>query len=98
MALQIVWTKRAKANFGSIVGYLEANWSEQVTTGFAKRVYSFLEILAEFPEIGSIQDQQRGIRGFLVEKQTKIFYRIEGKKLYLLNFFDTRQDPKQEKY
>ncbi len=76
MALEIHWSKRADGSFDRIIDYLDSEWGEQVVKAFVKKTYDFLEILAEFPEIGSIQVQERGIRGFTLIKQVIVFYKI----------------------
>ena len=98
MALEIEWSKRADKSFDRIIDFLQAEWGDQVVKAFVKKTYDFLEILAEFPEIGSIQFQERGIRGFTLIKQVIVFYKIQGKSIILIDFFDTRQNPKKKKY
>ena len=97
MALEIEWSKRADNSFDRIIDFLQVEWGDQVVKTFVKKTYDFLEILAEFPEIGSIQVKERGIRGFALIKQVIVFYKIKGKSIILIDFFDTRQDPKKKK-
>ena len=52
MALTIRWTKRAEKKFDKIIEYLLIEWNEQVTEAFVKKVYEFIDTLADFPEIG----------------------------------------------
>ena len=98
MALTIYWSKRADNKFDKIINFLEEEWGETVTKAFVKKVYDFLDILIEFPEIGSIEHIERNIRGFAIVKQLTIFYKIKEDKIILLNFFDNRQNPKRKKY
>ena len=93
MAVNISWTKRADNNFDEIIEYLEINWGDQVTKKFITEVYDFLELIAEFPEIGSIENKENNIRGFTLIKQINIFYRISSKKIIILGLFDNRQNP-----
>lgn len=95
MALEIVWSKRADLKFDKILQYLSSEWGEQVTSSFVKKVYDFLDILVEFPEIGSLEHIERNIRGFVIVKQITIFYKISGDKILILNFFDNRQGLKK---
>ena len=81
-----------------IIGYLYEEWGEVVTKAFVKKVYDFLDILVEFPEIGSVEHIERNIRGFVIVKQLTLFYKIKDDKIILLNFFDNRQGPSQKKY
>ena len=98
MALEIKWSKKADQKFDKILEYLILNWGENVTKNFVKKVYDFLDILAEYPEIGSIENKEKGIRGFTIVKQVNIFYRIKDQNIILLDFFDKRQDPKKKRF
>ncbi len=96
MALKIVWSKRADKKFDKIIEYLNEDFSEGITKSFVRKVYDFLDILSEFPEIGSIENRERGIRGFTIVKNINVFYRVEDKTIFLLDFFDNRQNPKKK--
>jgi plasmid stabilization system protein ParE len=96
MALKINWTKRASTNFDKVIEYLEIEWGDQVTRRFIKEVYDFLEVLAEFPEIGSFENKESNIRGFTLIKQVDILYRITDNKIIILGLFDNRQNPSKK--
>jgi plasmid stabilization system protein ParE len=98
MALTIKWSKHADRKFDKVLEYLEDEWGENVTRAFVKKTYEFLDILVDFPEIGSIENSERQIRGFVLVKQVTIFYKIKGKYIVLLNFYDNRQRPKRRRY
>ena len=98
MALKIRWTKRAKSNFNKILQYLELEYGENITSSFAIRAYGIIENLSEFPKMGSIEVKTKKIRGFLITKHNRMFYRFTKDELIILNFFDTRQNPKKKKY
>jgi len=93
MALEIYWTKRADKKFDEIIEYLLKEWGKNITEAFVKRVYDFLDILVEFPEIGTLENRKKEIRGFTIVKQINVFYMIRGNKIILLDFFDNRQRP-----
>lgn len=96
MAKEIVWSKRADIKFDKIIEYLQQEWNETVVTAFVKKTYDFLDILLEFPEIGTVENKQRDIRGFVLTKHITIFYKIKGNIIILLNFFDSSQHPKNK--
>jgi plasmid stabilization system protein ParE len=98
MALKIYWTKRADKKFDQILNYLYEEWGENIAKAFIKKVYEFIDILSEFPEIGTLENREKGIRGFTITKQVNIFYRISGDKVILLTFFDNRQHPKKKRF
>jgi len=96
MALEIRWTTRADIKLDHIIIYLETEWGENVVKAFMRKIYDFLSILSEFPEMGLIQFPDKSIRGFSLTKQVSIFYKIEGDQIILLDLFDNRSDPKKK--
>ena len=98
MALKILWSKRADKKFDKILEYLLEEWGERITGNFVKKVYNFLEILSEYPEIGTIENEEKGIRGFTVVKEIDLFYKVTGDKIILLDFFDNRQSPEKNRF
>ena len=93
MALTIRWSTRADIKLDHLIIYLETEWGENVVKAFMRKLYDFLEILSEFPEIGSMQYPEKQIRGFALTKQVSIFYRIDDTQIVLLDIFDNRSDP-----
>lgn len=98
MALEIQWSKRADKKFDEIIEYTMQEWGERVTGSFVKKIYELLDILSEFPELGSIENEEKQIRGYAIIKQITIFYTIRMDKIILLDFFDNRQNPKKKKF
>ena len=98
MALEIRWTKQADRKFDKILEYLLDEWGERVTKSFVNKAYDLLEVLAEFPEIGSIENREKGIRGFTLVKQINIFYIVQGNIIIILDFFDNRQAPHKKRF
>ena len=96
MALEIRWTTRADIKLDHLIIFFESEWGESVVRAFMKKLYDFLEILSEFPEIGSMQYPEKNIRGFSLTKQISIFYKIDGNQIILLDLFDNRSDPKKK--
>lgn len=97
MALEIRWSKYADQSFDRILIYLEKEWGENVTRAFVRRTYEFLDLLAEFPELGSLENQERQIRGFVLIKQVTVFYIQKENSIVLLNFYNNRQSPLEKK-
>ena len=98
MALEIRWTTRADIKLDQLIIYLENEWGEGVVKAFMKKLYTFLEILSEFPEIGSMQYEEKRIRGFALTKQITIFYKIDNDQIILLDLFDNRSNTKKKTY
>jgi plasmid stabilization system protein ParE len=98
MALRVQWTKRADKKFDKIIDYLLVEWNEKVAKSFVKNVYDLIEILAEYPEIGTLENEEKEIRGLTIVKQVNVFYKVKDDQLIVLNFFDNRKDPKEKRF
>lgn len=98
MALEISWSKRADKKFDKILEYLLNSWGERVTKNFVRKVFDFIDILSEYPELGTIENKAKEIRGFTIVKQINIFYKIKGQTINILDFFDNRQNPNKKRF
>ncbi|SRR5260370_39113264 len=98
MAKKIVWTKRALVKFDKIIDYLESEWGEGVTRTFVNKTYDILDLISDHTELGTLENPEKNIRGFLLTKHNRLFYRATEKEIVLLNFFDTRSGPKRKKF
>ncbi|MFW5774392.1 MAG: type II toxin-antitoxin system RelE/ParE family toxin, partial [Tangfeifania sp.] len=81
-----------------ILNHLQNEWGEKTTRNFVQKVYNFLDLLSEYPNLGAIENNDKQIRGFPIVKQVNLFYKIEKGRIILLSFFDNRQNPKRRKY
>ncbi len=97
MALTIYWSKTADKDFDRIIEYLNHEWGESVTRAFVKKTYDFLDILSEFSEIGSLENEKLNIRGFVLMRQIVVFYKIKHQKIILLKFFNNKQHPERKR-
>lgn len=98
MVREIIWTKRANAKFNKIISYLEEEWGEQVTRNFVRKTYDIIELISDQSDLGTIENVDKKIRGFLLTKHNRIFYRVTDKEIILLNFFDVRSGRKRKKF
>jgi hypothetical protein len=56
------------------------------------------ETLSTFPNPGIASTKEKKIRSIVLTKHNKLYYRINNDLIEVLNIFDTRQNPKQNKY
>jgi plasmid stabilization system protein ParE len=73
MALRIRWTEKALKRFDSIVIFLENEWGARVTEQFVKRTFDLLELISKHPQIGTLENQDKLIRGLVITKHNKFF-------------------------
>ena len=92
MALEIVWTKRAKKGYDEILEYLEEQWTNKEISKFVKYTFEYIENISEYPEILKAS-KKKNIRSGPINKFTIITYRVRPRKqkIELLNIRSTKR-------
>ncbi|MBL7765799.1 MAG: type II toxin-antitoxin system RelE/ParE family toxin [Chitinophagaceae bacterium] len=98
MALEVRWTKKALNDFNHIQDYLQFTWGDLSVRKFTKKVFNFLDLLSVFPYMGTMENKDLNIRGFVITEQVTLFYQVRYHQIILMRFYDNRQDPKSKKY
>lgn len=98
MVKKIVWTKTADTTFDKITQYFIDNGFMQAAELFAQAVYDKIDLLTEQPFIGRLSTKAKTVRIIKIGKNIQMLYRVDGKKLIIVDFFDTRQNPDKSKY
>lgn len=91
MVEKVVWLKKARNSFNDIVSYLRSDWTYEIAVEFHIRTYLVIDIIREFPEIGSLSKQRSVLRKFLITKHNYIIYRVYKNKLIIVDIVDTRK-------
>jgi len=94
MEVEIVWTKQAKLSYDKIIDYLLENWNYNITDDFSSRVYEILSLLETQPFMGHKTSDDDYLRKVLITDKNYLYYEIQNDIIFLLNFQDTRQEPK----
>ncbi len=91
--MEVFLTKRAQANLVKIRDKIRKDWGTKASKAFENRVLDFFVVLAAFPKIGSLEEEEKEIFGFQLSSQTRVFYRLSKHRIIILNFFEVRQHP-----
>ena len=79
--------------------YLETQWNLSVAQDFHSIFVQVISTLAEQPGIGSPAHKKKNVRKILITKHNRLYYRVnENNTITLLTLFDTRQNPKKNRY
>lgn len=95
---KIVWTNRANSSFNHIIEYIFTNFGEKAAMSFVQNTYNLIEILALYPNLGTLEDLVKGIHGFVISKQNTLFYRVTDQEIIILNIFGNRKNPKRKTF
>ena len=98
MAYDVIFKKAFNNRISNLLEYLEKEWNKEVADDFLKKLDNRISTLRLYPFIGSPSRTVKDVRGILITKHNKLFYRVSGNKILLLTLVDTRQNPKKNRY
>jgi len=93
MGLNVLWTLSAQQDRIKVFEY----WNERTRSrDYSQKLNEIIRhrisLIKEYPNSGLITDRP-GVRYHIIARHYKLFYKIDGETVYLLRFWDTRQDP-----
>ena len=95
MDYQIIWLPKAEIRYQEIIEYLEYNWNDKVIEKFIAQTEKVLSQIKQRPTLFR-RSAKMNIHEVLITKHNLLIYRINGSKIELFTFFDTRQEPKKK--
>lgn len=98
MAFQIIVKKRFTSKVTKVLAYLEKEWSQKVASEFLLKIDRRIELLAKQPYVGAPSAKVKDVRGLLITRHNRLYYKIKGEKVIILNMYDTRMNPKRNPY
>lgn len=98
MAYEIVIKKRFTNKVQKVLVYLENEWSHKAAVDFLTKIDRRIDLLTKQPHIGAPSAKIKDVRGLLITRHNKMYYKISGNKVIILNMYDTRMNPKRNPY
>lgn len=92
MSLPVFWSDEAKATFDAIFWFIFNQFGEKSSKKFLKQANKVILIIKFQPEIFEVFSSNRFRKG-RITNHTSIIYEIQNNQIYLLFFWDNRQDP-----
>jgi plasmid stabilization system protein ParE len=97
MVYQIIFKKRFQHKLEKLLIYLETEFGLLVAQRIAKQLDKKLHSLQQQPFIGTPSVNFSNVRSILAGKHKRIYYRVEGNKIVVLNMYDMRINPKKNR-
>ncbi len=97
MAYQLIQKKRFKNKLVKLLDYLETEWGFKVAKSFLEKMDNHLELISQQPFIGELGGH-KNVRSILITKHNRVYYTVEGNTIKILNMYDTRMNPKKNRY
>jgi plasmid stabilization system protein ParE len=98
--MEVIWSAKARITYFNVIDYLSRNWTIKEIKQFELRTQIIIDTIKKYPKIFPQSIAHGHIRRAVIDKNNSLFYKIElqNKKIYIINFFDNRQNPSYSKY
>ena len=97
MVYQIIFKKRFQNKLQKLLTYIESEFGLLVAQRFAKQLDKKFLTLPQQPFVGKPSVYIQNIRSVHAGKHNRLYYRIEGNKIFILNMYDMRLHPQKNK-
>ena len=97
MKRTIIFSKNAEKSLFELFEYLETKWSKTIKNKFISNLDKVIYLIQSDPEIFPKSELNNRYRKCILSKQTTIYYKFNTKRVDIITFFDTRQDPNKIK-
>lgn len=98
--MKIIWTESAQKSQDAAAAYIFNEFGAMPLIDFYKNLDEIEEDLSDFPELGRIepllQDRSKSYRSLVATKYNKMIYYVDDDKIYIVDFWDTRREPKAQ--
>lgn len=98
MAYKIRRSKEFLNNVLIVLSFIEKEWGIKSSIKFQKILESKIERLSINPKIGRALSNNKNIRKLTITKHNRVYYRILKREINILTLFETKQNPKRNRY
>ena len=91
--MEVFWTTKADIIFEVITDSIEAQFGKKAALKFVLKVNSIVGMIEKFPFLFKSSSKFYNVRKATINKQCSLFYEINNATIYLLYFWDNRQNP-----
>jgi len=95
MDRKVIISKRASLKLAQLLDYLREEWSDKVQNEFIEKLNSAILIIRKNPECFERSKFVKNLHRCVITKQTSLFYKFDKGNIYIVSFFDNRQNPER---
>ena len=92
MALTVKWSEEARFQVEEIIDFLNYRWTEKEAKEFILKTEGVIKVIIGHPYLYPASNYNQ-IRKAVITKQTSLFYLIRKEEIFLVTFWDNRQNP-----
>lgn len=89
----IVWTRTGFNSFDVNIEFIKRKWNDKIIERFISRTNAIIKKISVNPFLFPKSKTYRKYHKAIIHKNITLFYRIISDKVYIILFWDNRQDP-----
>jgi len=93
MSLKIFYTSDAQSTLAAVYNFIDKKFGSRTADRFLTDAEKTISLIAENPLMFRASTFDVDVRIGFISKQTSLFYRVSEETIYLLFFWDNRQEP-----
>ncbi len=97
MAYKIIITQKFEKSAGKTSRWLEKKWSLKSALEFEEKLKKIITELSLNPAIGRLSNK-KDIRSLWATNHNRVYYKISKSHIVILELFESKQNPKRNKY
>lgn len=98
--LKIQWAAEARERWRETAAYIREEWGMRALRKFKEKTEESQDRLEDFPALGKIEpllaDRSTLYRSLVLTEQNKIIYCVKDDTIFIMDFWDTRREPKAQ--
>ena len=98
MAYKIKVKKRFTNKVIKLLHYLEGEWNKDIANDFLVKLDKRIINLSGQPFTGLPVGSLHNVRSVLITKHNRLYYRIKGSTIEIVNLYDTRTNPDKNRF
>jgi hypothetical protein len=97
---KVVWTTEVLELYSQIINYLSLNFSEKEIAAFTNKVDKKISLVSRNPTMYRSSAKLKNVYCTIISYQVILIYRFKPikKEIQLLQFWNTRRDPRKTKF
>ena len=98
--MKVIWQEEAKRGRRQVAAYINRQFGLNRMKVFRQKVDQTVMMLMQSPNIGSIDplyaDRPALYRSIIINRLSKMVYRIDDDTIHIVGFWDCRQEPQNQ--
>ena len=97
---KVQWATEARDQWRKTALYIYREWGVSAMRKFKVKTEDTIDKIESFPAIGSVEpllaDRSISYRSLVITEQNKLIYYVKDETIYIVDFWDTRREPKKQ--